>query len=90
MKKQQLNEKAEMLANEKAEMLANEKAETLANEISKMKNKIYMLEKSIIQKKKELICICPHKKIHEEWDDDFYKPRRYMLCLICGEEINTK
>lgn len=65
-----------------------EHAEALAKEIRNMKIQIYELEETIKKKTDELEFVCPHEKIREEYDDDFHRPHRYLLCLTCGAELN--
>jgi predicted SprT family Zn-dependent metalloprotease len=67
-----------------------EKAEALSTEIREMYAQIYELNKIIQRKKYELKCSCPHENVHEEYDDDFHKPRRYYLCITCGTELDIK
>jgi len=65
-----------------------EYAEALAKEIQNMKNKIYKLDETIKKKTDELESVCPCENLREEYDDDFHKPHRYLLCLTCGAELN--
>ena len=65
-----------------------ERTETLSNQIRDMNAQIYELKKRIKQKTCELELGCPHEKVREEYDDDFHKPHRYYLCLVCGTELN--
>jgi len=67
-----------------------EKAEALSTEIQNMKNHIYELEKSIIQKTIELEITCPHTKKQKEYDDDYHKPNWYYKCLTCDKEFVIK
>ena len=67
-----------------------EKAEALSVEIQNMKNQLYELEKSIVEKTIELECTCPHKKKHKEYDDDFQNPYCYYKCLTCDKEFRIK
>ena len=35
----------------------------------------------------DIVTSCPHTKTREEYDDDFYHPRSYTECCLCGEEV---
>jgi hypothetical protein len=67
-----------------------EKAEALSDEIQNMKNYIYELEKSIVEKIIELKHTCPHEKKRRQYDDDYYKPHWYYKCITCDKEFHIK
>lgn len=69
------------------EDLAHIEAKRILGEIMADEREIYRLEQQIKVQKERLETTCPHRYLVEEFDDDFHRPRSYMMCRLCGAEV---
>ena len=66
---------------------AHEQAKRILGEIMASEREIVRLEQHIKVQKKQLETTCPHRDVVKEYDDDFHRPRSYMMCRLCGAEV---
>jgi len=69
------------------EDFAHIEAKHIASDIMASKRGIARLEQHIKDQKALLETTCPHKYVREEYDDDFHRPRCYVMCQVCDEIV---
>jgi hypothetical protein len=67
--------------------LAHETAKSTLNEIIACQREITRLEVYVKERRQTLEETCPHREVRKEYDDDFHRPRSYMMCRLCGAEV---
>ena len=71
----------------KSETVAHEEAKRISYDIMASEREIRRLETHVKVQKESLERTCPHRDVREEYDDDFHRPRSYMMCRLCGAEV---
>lgn len=69
------------------EDFAHNESKRILGEIVASEREIRRLEQHIREQKELLDEKCPHKYIREEYDDDFHRPRCYVMCRLCGADV---
>lgn len=65
----------------------HEQAKRVLSEIMASEREIYRLQQHIKVQEERLKTTCPHHRVVEEYDDDFHRPRSYVMCRLCGAEV---
>jgi hypothetical protein len=67
--------------------IAHLEAEKVLYDIMASEQEIWRLKQHVKAQKEKLGEICPHSDVREEYDDDFHRPRSYVMCRLCGAEV---
>ena len=70
-----------------AEDFAYSAAKKVVKDIMASEREITRLMAHVSCQKQLLSTVCPHKYVQPEYDDDFHRPRTYIVCRLCGANV---